>query len=211
VEYETEEQQVEALKAWWAENGRAVIAGVVLGVAVIGGWTFWQDRQERRALAASDAYGEALIAVDADDGARVAELADLLAEEHEGSLYAAFANLAAARLAIAGGDLESAAERLAWAAEHAPQEDVQLVATVRLARVEGALGRVDDGLARLPESYAETFTGLVEEARGDLLVQSGDLEAARTAYESAQASGDVADAAALGMKLDDLAVAESTS
>ena len=41
MEYETEEQQVEALKDWWAENGRAVIAGVVLGVVVIGGLGLW--------------------------------------------------------------------------------------------------------------------------------------------------------------------------
>ena len=211
MEYETEEQQVEALKAWWDENGRAVIAGVVLGAAAIGGWTFWQDRQERLAVAASDGWSETMTAVAAGDGARVASLADALADDHEGSLYAAYANLAAARVAVEAGELETAAERLGWVAEHAPQDDVRLIANVRLARIEGANGDPAGALARLPSSYPESFAGLVEEARGDLLVQSGDVEGARAAYELARASGNVADADALTMKLNELAVAESAS
>lgn len=211
MEYETEEQQVEALKAWWAENGRAVIAGVVLGVAVIGGWSFWTDRQERRAIAASDVWSETMAAVAAGDGARVASLADRLADDHEGTLYAAYANLAAARVAVEGGALDTAAERLAWVAEHAPQPDVALIASVRLARVDGARGDAGAGLKRLPESYPDSFAGLVEEARGDLLVQEGNADGARAAYEKAQASGDVADPNALTMKLNELAVAENAS
>jgi len=211
VEYETEEQQVEALKAWWAENGRAVIAGVVLGVVVIGGWSFWQKRQATRAVAASDAYSLTMEAVAAGDGARVTELADALADDHDGTLYAAYASLAAARVAVDEGDLEAAAKRLAWAVEHAPQDDVKLVAQLRLARVENANGQLDDALGRLPDTYPEEFTGLIEEARGDLLVASGDTDGARAAYERARDSGNVADPNALGMKLDDLAVAGSSS
>ena len=60
MEYETEEQQVEALKAWWAENGRAVIPGVVLGATAIGGWTLWQDRKETLAVEASDAFSRTI-------------------------------------------------------------------------------------------------------------------------------------------------------
>ena len=31
--FETEEQQVEAIKRWWKENGTAVIIGIVLAVS----------------------------------------------------------------------------------------------------------------------------------------------------------------------------------
>ena len=211
MEYETEEQQVEALKNWWNENGRSVIAGVVLGVVVIGGWTFWQSRQETRAVAASDAYSEAMAAVRSGDGARVTELADTLVDDHGGTLYAAYASLAAARVAVEANDLESAAARLAWTADNASQDDVKLIAGVRLARVEAALGELDAALGRLPDDYPAEFAGLVEEARGDLLVANGDVAGARAAYEAARASGSVADPQALGMKLDDLAVAGSAS
>ena len=65
MEYETEEQQVEALKEWWAENGRAIIAGVVLGGVVIGGWGWWQSHRENQAVAAS---GDGLQSYHAGDG-----------------------------------------------------------------------------------------------------------------------------------------------
>ena len=41
AEYETEEQQVEALKDWWKQNGLAVIGGAVLGVSALIGWRGW--------------------------------------------------------------------------------------------------------------------------------------------------------------------------
>ncbi len=71
MEYETEEQQVEALKEWWAENGKAVIAGIVLGAGVIGGWTFWKGHQEKQAVIASDTGGNRELVCDGVNGVLV--------------------------------------------------------------------------------------------------------------------------------------------
>jgi len=211
VEYETEEQQVAALKEWWRENGRAVIAGVVIGVAVIGGWSLWQKRAESQAIAASDGYSLAMDAVEAGDGEKAIELADELKDDQPKSLYAAYANLAAARAHVEANELDKAAERLAWVNDKSPQEDVRIIAAVRLARVQGALGDAAKGLDSLPKTFPEAFGGLVEEARGDLLAQSGDIQGARSAYEAAQESQFVANPEALTMKLNELAVPESAS
>ncbi|ASJ74881.1 YfgM family protein [Granulosicoccus antarcticus] len=219
MEYETEEQQVEALKEWWTENGKAVIAGVVLGAGVIGGWTFWKGHQENQAIIASDTFSQTMEAVSTSDTAQAVALADELADDQPGALYSAYANMAAARASIEGGDLDDAASRLAWVAKNAPEDGVQLIAKVRLARVQGALGDAAAGLKSLPGKFPESFAGLVEEARGDLLIQSGDVDAAREAYGKAQASQYVANREGLSMKINDLAVpgdaeadsAESTS
>ena len=40
--YETEEQQVEAVKKWWKENGVSLIVGVVMGLSAIAGWKYYQ-------------------------------------------------------------------------------------------------------------------------------------------------------------------------
>ena len=50
---ETDEEQVEKLKKWWQENGRAVITGLVLGVVGLFGYRYWVDQQEATAEAAS--------------------------------------------------------------------------------------------------------------------------------------------------------------
>lgn len=205
MDYETEEQQVEALKTWWTENGRAVVAGVVLGAGVIGGWTFWQDRVEKKTVAASDAYSQALAAVNQADADTALNLADQVADDNPDHLYAAYASLAAARAAVENNDLDEAASRLEWVVDNAPQDDVKLIAQVRLARVKGANGDPSGGLAVLPGSFPESFAGLVEEARGDLHVLAGNEAAARTAYQAASASDYVANREGLTMKINELA------
>lgn len=205
MEYETEEQQIQALKDWWAENGRAVIAGIVLGMGAIGGWALWQGHSEGKAVAASDAYSRALEALEQNDADGAIAQADTAVDENSGHLYASYANLAAARAAVEKEDLAEAASRLEWVVDNAPQDDVKLIAQVRLARVQGAQGDASAGLSTLPSEFPDSFIGLVEEARGDLHVIAGDTEAARSAYEAASESEYVANREGLTMKLNELA------
>lgn len=211
MDYETEEQQVEALKAWWAENGRAIFAGVVLGGGAIGGWGLWQNHQEKQAIAASDAFSRAVEAIEQGDTNTVSELAAEITDDQPKSLYAAYTSLAAARAAIEKGDLPAAAKLLEWVVDNSGQPDVKLIATVRLARVTAASGDITAALSLLPGEYAEPFTGLIEEARGDLHVGAGDNAAALAAYKRAQNSENVSNPEGLTMKLNELAVAADAS
>ncbi len=52
--YRTEEEQVEALKAWWDENGRSIVVAIVIALAAGFGWQGWKSQQEGQAEAASD-------------------------------------------------------------------------------------------------------------------------------------------------------------
>jgi len=51
--YETEEQQVEAVKKWWKENGTSLIIGAVIGLSAIGGWKYYQSEEEVHRIQAS--------------------------------------------------------------------------------------------------------------------------------------------------------------
>ncbi len=39
--YENENDQVEAVKRFFAENGKALAVGVILGVGALIGWRYW--------------------------------------------------------------------------------------------------------------------------------------------------------------------------
>ena len=54
--YQTEEEQVEAIKAWWKENGKSVIGGAVLGLALVGGFKGWTEYSRVQAESASSYY-----------------------------------------------------------------------------------------------------------------------------------------------------------
>ena len=205
MSYETEEQQVEAIKAWWDENGRAVMLGVGLGVFVIAAYGFWESRKEKAAVNASDLYSQSVDALRAGDTDKAQALATELSEKHSGALYASYGRMTAARAAVEAGDIEAAAEHLEWAVKHTDQPDVKVIAQVRLARIKAELGDVAAGFKALPKSVNEAFTGIVEEVRGDLHLLDGDPTAARNAYLAAQAAGGVADPDSLQMKINDIA------
>ena len=43
--YRTEEEQVEALKAWWRENGKSTVVAIAMAVMGVFGWQGWQKQQ----------------------------------------------------------------------------------------------------------------------------------------------------------------------
>ncbi|WP_025553346.1 YfgM family protein, partial [Vibrio parahaemolyticus] len=58
--YDTEEQQVEAIKDWWKENGKAVIIGAVVGLGGLFGWRYYQDTVIQASETASQSYTTAM-------------------------------------------------------------------------------------------------------------------------------------------------------
>ena len=47
--YDSEREQIEAMKKWWAQNGKAIITGLVLGLAALIGWQQWSASVHRDA------------------------------------------------------------------------------------------------------------------------------------------------------------------
>jgi len=186
--YRTEEEQVEALKRWWKENGRSVVLGVVLAVGLGVGWQAWQKSRDVAAENASVAFQQmlALLAAEEETGAGPArELAQRLKDEHRGSTYAQFAALHLARLAVQEEDLATAEQELRWVLAMADEgSDLHRVARLRLARVLGATGDLSAALDLLSvqgEAYAASYAL----ARGDLLLGDGREAEALAAYRQA--------------------------
>ena len=116
AEFETEEQQVEALKQWWAENGRAVMLGIGLGLALIFGFRGWQGYQESVSQDASSAYTNVLESLEQDDeGEKFLGLVSEIRDDHGSSPYAAMASLAEARYQVEKNQLSEAEKALRWA------------------------------------------------------------------------------------------------
>ena len=42
ADYETEEEQIEALKDWWRENGNSLLIGVAVALVAVFGFRGWQ-------------------------------------------------------------------------------------------------------------------------------------------------------------------------
>lgn len=208
AEYETEEQQVEALKQWWADNGRSIIFGVVLGLGAIFGWRGWQDHQTNQAEGASLAYSQLSEYVEEKAYEKASEQFDAIKSDYSSTPYAELSGLMIVRAEIEQKQLDEAEKIATWVVNNATQSDVKRIAQIRLARLQHALGRTDSAIATLDKiDLTQAYTGQIEELRGDLYLAQGEKAKARDAYSRAKASNTVVeDARLLQIKLDDLAM-----
>ncbi len=188
--YRTEEEQVEALKRWWDENGRSTIAAIVLALIAGFGWQAWKDFDQGQTAAASDLYQGLLQALSApeDNAAAARQIAGQIKSEFGGSTYAQFAALHLARLAVTDGDLATAEAELRWVLAKADAgSDVADITQLRLARVLAAKGETDQALSILAQGEGGTYAASYAMARGDVLLGQGRRDEARAAYTEAKA------------------------
>lgn len=219
--YDSEEQQVEAIKQWLRKNGLPVLLTLVISIAGITGWKSWTNAKNEQQEAASAIYQDmmdALVLVKNTPTSgtdkqitTLQHLANQLIEEYPRLQYAHFAALTLAKVAVEKGDLTGAEKQLQWVLAQDADKPLAGVATVRLARVMASQGHYDDALKMLETLADPSFQVLVEEVRGDIYLQKGDKNAARLAYqhsiELASTQNKQSDRL-VQMKLDDLAVAK---
>lgn len=210
AEYETEEEQVKAIKDWWNENGRSVIAGVVIGVGGLVGFKYWTTHQEQQAQIASDLYSTIRNAIVAQDETAIIATATELKENYTSTPYAAHGALLLAKAKADKDDNASAIENLQWAIKNSQEESIQAIAQLRLARVYIEDKALDDAEALLDQDYPLAYQSLLMEVRGDLFVSRGDIPAAREAYQRAIDSADENSINYLRMKSDHLGAEEQS-
>lgn len=203
---ETAEQELEALKSWWEENGRTLVVGVALGLAGVFGWTWWQDHTRARAEEASVIYQQLTEDAAANRHEEVRAQAAAIIETHPKSGYAALAALLAAKSAYEENDLERARQQLAWVIDNSQSDSFKNVARLRLARVLIQENKLDEAMTTVDSVKDEAFSASASETRGDILLEKGDSEGARNAYLEALGAIYVSGTtrARVQMKLDDL-------
>lgn len=186
--HETEEQQVEALKKWWKENGSSIITGILLGLAVLFGTKSWFSYQETQAGNASNIYSGMMSALDGGDEAAVTERAGILIADYSGTPYATLAALALAKVKLGQGELAAARAQLQWALENSGSDVIRHTVRLRLARVMLDEGNPDGAESLLAEMTPEpAFEPLYAELRGDIQLARGNTDSAREEYELALA------------------------
>lgn len=204
--YQTEEQQVEAIKGYWEENGNMIVAGIVLGFAGFIGFNLYKENKLDNELAVSDNY-QVLIEKSVGNKAAFSESAEKFINENSDTSYASLTALALAKEASAKKDWESVQAQLVAAIASAPSEGIKGIASLRLARVQVQQEQYEQALATLAKPLPESFTAGVEEIKGDTYLLQGKKDLARDAYQAAIAANGLASSPNLQMKLDDLATA----
>lgn len=207
--YQTEEEQVQAIKDWWKANGRAVIAGLVIGIGAIAGYRYWTNYQTSQSQQASLIYAQVIASAASADSSKAFEQGKSLISDYSRTPYAALTALTLSKLALDNADYATAAAQLRWIIDNSGDEGLTHVARLRLARVLAAQDKPDLAISLLNVSDTSGFTTLYQETRGDIFVQQGKSGEAVVEYQKALQDVEMNPQRrrTLEMKMNDLAVA----
>jgi predicted negative regulator of RcsB-dependent stress response len=204
----TEEERLEAAQKWWKENGRSIIIGIVLGIAVILGWQYWQEYKHTQAEQASALYAQLLKAVESNTKDSVDKLAEQIQSSYPKTDYALYSGLFQAELKVQQNDIPTAKQILSKIGESSNKE-ISNIAKIRLVRLMLANKEYEQGLElinKIDPASSASFSSNYDELVGDLYVALNRLDQARTSYQNALRNG--SKSPLLQLKIDDLTAPE---
>ena len=191
--YRTEEEQVEALKNWWQENGRSTVLAIVVALGLGFGWQGWQVSKNEQIEKSSAVYQNLIETLDVyeEDGSNDSRttaiyLANELKENYSDSTYAYYAALYLAKFAVEKRDLETAESELRWVLTRSPGFDIELITQQRLGRVLAARGDIKQSLSILSNTNTGKYASGYARAKGDIYLSVNKNAKALEAYQQAK-------------------------
>ena len=186
-EYLSEKEQIERIRDWWRENGWYLVAGAALGAAALIGLNQYRGYTEQQAEQAAALYLDLQNVLEDDDRAAADALLSELREEYPSSPYTDHAGLLLAGTYIVSEPARAARE-LRYVMENTEDDELSLIARLRLARVLIYQESFDEALQLLDITGLGQFAAQYSEVKGDAYYARGDIDAARMAYAEALSS-----------------------
>ena len=179
-----EQEQIDALKAFWAKYGNLITWTVTLILAAFAGYNFWLKHERDLASQASTLYGELQSAATAGDAKRAAQILGDMKAKAPKTTYTQLGALLTAKTQSDKGDAVNASANLQWVADNGNDENAA-VAHLRLAGLLADAKKYDDALKQLALVKPAAFVALVSDRRGDIELARGQKDAATKAYKVA--------------------------
>ena len=180
-----EQEQLDALKAFWNKYGNLVTWVLVLALAAYAGWNAWQYWQREQGLKAGAMYEELDRAAQQGDADKVGRIFADLRTQFPSTMFAQHGGMLAAKVQFDKGQADVARASLAWVAEHSKEDEIRTMARLRLAALQAEAKQFDEALKTLEAATAAGFEALVADRRGDVLSIQGKKDEARVAYQAA--------------------------
>ena len=188
-----EQEQIDALKAFWNQYGNLITWVLTIGLALFAGYEAYLRYSQSQATAAGTLYGEMDKAVAETDATRAAQVFGDMQKNYGHPfglkflpvpVYTVQAGLLTAKVQAEKGQADAAVRSLQWVAENGDAQYAAL-ARLRLAGVLADQKKYDEALSQLSAVNVPSFASLVGDRKGDVLMARGDKEQAKAAYQAA--------------------------
>ena len=185
-QFETDDQQVAALKKWWKENGTSLLVGLLVGVSALFGWRYYDEQKNMHSIQASDLYMQVIQSVKLKAvNDKIIDINNTLINDYSGTPYAALSSLALAKTEYERGNVDLAVSQLELAVKYAADEMTRQIASLRLASVLIEQKKFEEVLELLNAPHDVAFDAQYEELKGDMYMAKNEIEQARVAYDKA--------------------------
>lgn len=207
----SEKEQLDAMRAWWSENGKFVIGGILVGVVTIFGINQWRTTTADAEIAASTLYEDVMFGAGSGDIDVAVEAATKLFADHNDTPYAAQSRLALARLYMDNARDQDAADVLTTLVDTNAGKEIGLVARLRLGKILLYQGKAEEVVGLLGSQPDGAFSARFSELLGDAYVELEKYAEAEVAYMAALADTEQSqtlDTALIQLKINDLPEAD---
>ncbi len=180
-----EQEQLDALKAWWKAHGQRTLWALTLLALAFAGYQTWRNYQARQGNEAAVLFDALRQQLASNDVKKIREVGGQIVEKFPRTVYATDAAMIIAKANFETGDVKSAKAQYQWVIEHAQQDQSKDLARLRLATILLDEKNYPAALREINSPHAPAFDPLFNDLKGDLYVVQGDAKAARTAYKTA--------------------------
>ncbi|VAW48588.1 FIG00449901: hypothetical protein [hydrothermal vent metagenome] len=184
--YETEDEQVEAIKSWWKKNGTQLLSALLVVVIAISGWRYWTNTQYIDSANASSLFEALQVNMQRGTFGEVSREALRLIQEQPDSPYAVGAAMMHAKYSLDKGETEEALAQYSWVTDNAKDTQLKNTAYISLVRIQIDVQNFDAAQAHLDFLTKANLKGaeksVFDYASGLMAIAKSDLESARLAF-----------------------------
>ena len=188
----TDREQIEELKKWWRDYGKAIAIAVVIGLGIGFAWRYWQSYVSAKETTASAIYQNMgqldsykLYGVVNQDALQ-------LQNNYSRTVYASLASFLLAQTAVEQGHYANAHAALTWIINHSHDKAFQQVARIRDARVLLQMNKPADAMTTISVVTDTAYQPMIDEVMGEIDMAEGktaqatqQFQTAKTAYGTA--------------------------
>lgn len=209
--YETEEEQIDAIKQWWNKNGTMLLSLLLVAAIAFSGWRYWSNTQYVNAANGSSLFE--LMQLHAQKGTfgEVSREALKLIQEQPESPYAVGAAMLSAQYNLEKGEVEEALKHYQWVVDNTADFQLRNQASLSQVRLYLNMEKIDEAKAIIDVMEKNNLTGaekaVFDYIKGMTFLAQNQFDNARTAF-SAVVANDKTEKNLLGLaqiQLDDLA------
>lgn len=188
----TDREQIEELKKWWNEYGKAIAIAVIVGLFIGFAWRYWHIYVAAKETAASEIYQSMGQASLLKQEGVVAQDALQLQSQYSKTVYASLASFLQAQVAVSQGHYVDADTSLIWVMNHSQNSAFQQIARIRDARVLLQLSKLDQAMNVISTVSDGAYQPMIDEVKAEIYAAQGNNKKAADLFQTAKAGYDLA-------------------